>query len=163
MHRPGTARPSEPAFTAHSPIAGHRLLFARPSVPARLAAERGLGRVLPGHPVSFSNFSSSKNSFSILFSNGHIRLALSLISSGHQRPLNQEQLFELTHHLLKANPHKYLAPELAARLSMPQGRDAQLQWLKLAAAGGGGLANALLCRRNIFYPNSKAIFSGKML
>ncbi|KAL3119289.1 hypothetical protein niasHT_000233 [Heterodera trifolii] len=92
--------------------------------------------------------------FGIDIRHSHILIALSLVNklrSAHSS-LSQETFFELAHHLLKANPHKYLNAELAARLGMPLGRECQVKWLKMA---GGDLAEALLCRRNVFYPNSK--------
>lgn len=66
-------------------------------------------------------------------------------------------MFDLAHHLLKANPHKYMDAEMATALEMPAGRDAQVQWLRKAVEGAGSasLATALLFRRNVFYPNSK--------
>lgn len=53
-----------------------------------------------------------------------------------------------------------MPPGLATRLGemgegVLEGRDAQLQWLRRAAAGERGMADALLCRRNIYYPNAK--------
>ena len=44
---------------------------------------------------------------------GHILLAVALVRRGDLGP---EDLFELGHHLLKANPHKYMNPSLAADL-----------------------------------------------
>ncbi|KAI3415947.1 hypothetical protein GPALN_005508 [Globodera pallida] len=84
----------------------------------------------------------------------HIMIALSLVKGRPPPSLasSQETFFELAHHLLKANPHKYMASDLAERLGMPLGRDCQVKWLKMF---GGDLAKALLCRRNVFYPNSK--------
>lgn len=91
---------------------------------------------------------SSAETKSRFFRQGHILHALALVRSG---TLNPEQLFELGHHLLKANPHKYMQPGLAADL--PSGRDCQILWVQHAA--GEAIATALLFERNVFYPNSK--------
>jgi hypothetical protein len=91
-----------------------------------------------------------------IFSQGHILLAYSMLSANPPHN-NQAFFFELAHHLLKANPHKYMRPELTAKLGMPQGRDAQIQWLRIGAERAMcQISNALLAQRNVFYPNSKA-------
>lgn len=80
-------------------------------------------------------------------------MAISLVRQGNLSP---EALFELGHHLLKANPYKYLRPELA--IDLPRDREAQTSWLRLGAIQGGSEANlkhSLLFPRNTFYPNSK--------
>lgn len=74
--------------------------------------------------------------------------SLALVRQGN---LPAEQLFELGHHLLKANPYKYMRAGIAE--DMPTGRDCQLQWIQRAA--GKSLENALLFDRNLYYPNSK--------
>lgn len=79
---------------------------------------------------------------------GHILLAIRLVRQGNLSP---ESLFELGHHLLKANPHKYLRTETAP--DMPNDRNAQTAWIRMAARDG--IKEALLFKRNTFYPNSK--------
>ncbi|KAK0419717.1 hypothetical protein QR680_014286 [Steinernema hermaphroditum] len=79
---------------------------------------------------------------------GHILHALRLCRKGE---LPVEELFELGHHLLKANPHKYMREEVA--MDMPRSKDCQLLWTQIAA--GRGLPKALLYPRNVHYTNSK--------
>jgi ankyrin repeat protein len=79
---------------------------------------------------------------------GHILHALYFV---HQKELTFEQIYELGHHLLKANPHKYMPREIAP--NMPNDRDAQVKWLQTAS--GHRLQLVLLYERNIYYPNSK--------
>ncbi|KAI6235274.1 hypothetical protein M3Y95_00034200 [Aphelenchoides besseyi] len=79
---------------------------------------------------------------------GHILHALHLIQ---QDEITTDGLFELGHHLLKANPHKYMPIEMAPE--MPRTRDAQILWIQKAA--GSKLQSALLFERNVFYPNNK--------
>nr|CAD2172910.1 unnamed protein product [Meloidogyne enterolobii] len=120
--------------------------------------------------------------YSIDIRNGHILIALWIVTTTRRNTpkASSEQLFELAHHLLKANPHKYAQPELVNSkigIKMPWGRDAQIKWLKLATEEEGNeeinknseieenkeekekssklMENALLYRPNIFYTNSK--------
>ncbi|TKR57655.1 hypothetical protein L596_030329 [Steinernema carpocapsae] len=79
---------------------------------------------------------------------GHILHALRLVRRGN---LPVEELFELGHHLLKANPHKYMREEVAEDLS--RSKDCQLLWTQQAA--GKNLSKALLYPRNVHYTNSK--------
>ncbi|KAI1704211.1 ankyrin repeats (3 copies) domain-containing protein [Ditylenchus destructor] len=92
---------------------------------------------------------SGETDYSVDIRHGHILLSLSLV---RQAKLQPEQLFELGHHLLKANPHKYLQPGIA--MDMPCDRGAQIAWIRMAA-GADGIEDALLFPRNIYYPNSK--------
>uniref|UniRef100_A0A915DFV5 TANC1/2-like winged helix domain-containing protein n=1 Tax=Ditylenchus dipsaci TaxID=166011 RepID=A0A915DFV5_9BILA len=66
-----------------------------------------------------------------------------------QGNLQSEHLFELGHHLLKANPHKYL--QLGVAPDMPTDRGAQIAWIRMAAAVNN-ITEALLFSRNTFYP-----------
>lgn len=84
----------------------------------------------------------------ILFRYGHLLHALYYTRKGDSNP---EALFELGHHLLKANPHKYMPPDLAPE--MPIGRDAQILWIQRTA--GTRIQGTLLYDRNIYYPNNK--------
>ncbi|CAK5021330.1 unnamed protein product [Meloidogyne enterolobii] len=120
--------------------------------------------------------------YSIDIRNGHIRIALWIVTTTRRdtQKASSEQLFELAHHLLKANPHKYAQPELVNSkigIKMPWGRDAQIKWLQLATEEERNeeinkneeikennegedkssklMQNALLYRPNIFYTNSK--------
>nr|CAD2157311.1 unnamed protein product [Meloidogyne enterolobii] len=120
--------------------------------------------------------------YSIDIRNGHILIALWIVTTTRRNTpkASSEQIFELAHHLLKANPHKYAQPELVNSkigIKMPWGRDAQIKWLKLATEEEGNeeinknseseenkeekdkssklMENALLYRPNIFYTNSK--------
>lgn len=69
--------------------------------------------------------------------------------------MHPEGLFELGHHLLKANPHKYLRAKL--RIDLPRDRDAQIAWLRLGSGSEANLKKALLLPRNTFYPNLKVM------
>ncbi|CAD5216951.1 unnamed protein product [Bursaphelenchus okinawaensis] len=79
---------------------------------------------------------------------GHLLHGLYYTRKGDSSP---EDLFELGHHLLKANPHKYMPADMAPE--MPVGRDAQVLWIQRCA--GTKVQNALLYQRNVFYPNNK--------
>ncbi|CAD5222211.1 unnamed protein product [Bursaphelenchus xylophilus] len=79
---------------------------------------------------------------------GHLLHGLYYTRKGDSTP---EDLFELGHHLLKANPHKYMPPDMAPE--MPTGRDAQVLWIQRCA--GTKVQSALLYQRNVFYPNNK--------
>uniref|UniRef100_A0A915DGC7 Uncharacterized protein n=1 Tax=Ditylenchus dipsaci TaxID=166011 RepID=A0A915DGC7_9BILA len=92
---------------------------------------------------------SSETDYFVDVRYGHILLSLSLVRQGN---LQSEQLFELGHHLLKANPHKYL--QLGVAPDMPTDRGAQIAWIRMAVADNN-IAEALLFSRNTFYPNSK--------
>ncbi|KAL3107768.1 hypothetical protein niasHT_018091 [Heterodera trifolii] len=73
--------------------------------------------------TSFCQISTTAPWFT--FRHSHILNEFSLINkirSDHSS-FSREIFFELAHHLLKANPHKYLDAELAARLEMPLGRE----------------------------------------
>lgn len=59
------------------------------------------------------------------------------------------------HHLLKANPHKYLRAELA--IDLPRDKGAQTTWLRLASGSESNLKRALLFPRNTFYSNLKVM------
>ncbi|CAJ0942929.1 unnamed protein product, partial [Mesorhabditis belari] len=78
---------------------------------------------------------------------GHLLLAVWLARKGG---LSSTELFDLAHHLLKSNPHKYFPkrpfPELAIS------RDCQIAWLETAAEN---IQTVLLNHRNILYPNIK--------
>uniref|UniRef100_A0A0K0F5L4 ANK_REP_REGION domain-containing protein n=1 Tax=Strongyloides venezuelensis TaxID=75913 RepID=A0A0K0F5L4_STRVS len=80
---------------------------------------------------------------------GHILHATSYLRNYEK--LSIDQIFELAHHLLKANPHKYMRDGIGDDL--PNGKDCQLVWLQMA--GQSLLKNSLLYHKNIIYPNSK--------
>lgn len=96
--------------------------------------------------LKISNIKLVRNQI-IIFRYGHILHALHFVN----QDLVTEQLYELGHHLLKANPAKYMPIEIAP--NMPSGRDAQVLWLQKASSHR--LQLALLYDRNIYYPNSK--------
>lgn len=81
---------------------------------------------------------------------GHILHSISCVRNENCTP---ESLFELGHHLLKANPYKYLRKEIA--IDLPKGKDCQIEWIKMAAANDLILNNVLVHDRNLYYPNSK--------
>ncbi|CAJ0583600.1 unnamed protein product, partial [Mesorhabditis spiculigera] len=78
---------------------------------------------------------------------GHLLLAIWLT---RKKRLDSSKLFDLAHHLLKANPHKYFNNRPVPEISIS--RECQVNWLEYAAENIGG---ALLYDRNLLYPNSK--------
>uniref|UniRef100_A0AC34Q306 Rolling pebbles n=1 Tax=Panagrolaimus sp. JU765 TaxID=591449 RepID=A0AC34Q306_9BILA len=81
---------------------------------------------------------------------GHILHSIACVRNNNCTP---ESIFELGHHLLKANPYKYLRKEIA--VDLPKGKDCQIEWIKIAAASDSVLNKALIYDRNLYYPNSK--------
>ncbi|CEF65382.1 Ankyrin repeat and Tetratricopeptide-like helical domain and Ankyrin repeat-containing domain and P-loop containing nucleoside triphosphate hydrolase domain-containing protein [Strongyloides ratti] len=80
---------------------------------------------------------------------GHILHAMSYVRNYDK--LSIDQIFELAHHLLKANPYKYMKNGIGDDL--PKGKDCQLVWLQMA--GQSLIKTSLLYHKNIIYPNSK--------
>ncbi|KAK6745101.1 hypothetical protein RB195_011669 [Necator americanus] len=78
---------------------------------------------------------------------GHILLALYLTDLA---PLNATQTFELSHHLLKAHPYKYMHGKYIAEFT--SSKDGQIHWIKRCSAD---VKRSLLNQRNMFYPNTK--------
>ncbi|EYC21875.1 hypothetical protein Y032_0018g3578 [Ancylostoma ceylanicum] len=78
---------------------------------------------------------------------GHILLALHLTELA---PLNNAQTFELTHHLLKAHPYKYMHGKYIPEFT--SSKDGQVHWVKRCSSD---IKRALLNQRNMFYPNTK--------
>ena len=93
---------------------------------------------------------SDRTDYAIDIRMGHILHSLSLVRRGN---LNSDSLFELGHHLLKANPYKYLRPEMSADL--PRGKDCQVEWIKRGALNNLSIQQSLLYERNLYYSNSK--------
>ncbi|VDM59616.1 unnamed protein product [Angiostrongylus costaricensis] len=78
---------------------------------------------------------------------GHILLALHLTESA---PLDSIRLFELSHHLLKAHPYKYMHGKYIPEFT--SSKDGQIHWIKRCSKDIG---KALLNHRNMFFPNTK--------
>ena len=93
---------------------------------------------------------SDQTDYAIDIRQGHILHSLHLVRRGNLTP---EFFFELGHHLLKANPYKYMRAGTAPDL--PSGKDCHVLWIKKAAGYPTALQNALLFERNCYYPNSK--------
>uniref|UniRef100_A0A7E4VTV5 ANK_REP_REGION domain-containing protein n=1 Tax=Panagrellus redivivus TaxID=6233 RepID=A0A7E4VTV5_PANRE len=93
---------------------------------------------------------SDTTEYAIDIRHGHILHALTLVRNGNQNP---EGLFELGHHLLKANPFKYMQPGMATDL--PCGKDCHIEWIQHAAGSAENIRTALLYERNVYYANSK--------
>uniref|UniRef100_A0AC35FVV0 Uncharacterized protein n=1 Tax=Panagrolaimus sp. PS1159 TaxID=55785 RepID=A0AC35FVV0_9BILA len=93
---------------------------------------------------------SDQTDYAIDIRQGHILHSLFLVRKGNLTP---ELFFELGHHLLKANPYKYMRPGTAPDL--PNGKDCHILWIQKAAGHPSALQNSLLYERNCYYPNSK--------
>uniref|UniRef100_A0A0N5A5I7 ANK_REP_REGION domain-containing protein n=1 Tax=Parastrongyloides trichosuri TaxID=131310 RepID=A0A0N5A5I7_PARTI len=92
---------------------------------------------------------AGQSNYNVDVRQGHILHAMSYVRNYEK--ISIDQIFELAHHLLKANPHKYMKNGMGDDL--PNGKDCQLVWLQMAAQSS--IKTSLLYHKNVIYPNSK--------